>query len=50
MSYINDILNMLYYIDEDIKNIIINNEKEKDDIKKILKKLDYVYNQVKKLK
>lgn len=49
MSDINEILNMLYYVDEDINTIISNNEKEISELKKVLEKLDYAYNKIVKL-
>lgn len=49
MSEINEILNLLYYVDEDLKIVINNSENEKNNLKKVLRKLDYVYSQVSKL-
>ena len=49
MGEINEILNVIYYIEEDITNIITNNEEENKEIKKIMKKLNYVYQKVKHL-
>jgi len=49
MTEVNEILNLLYYVDEDLKVFINNNENERNNLKRILKKLDYVYKQVSKL-
>ena len=48
MSEINEILNILYYVDEDI-NAIINNKKEISELKKVLEKLDYAYKKIARL-
>ena len=50
MSEINEILNMLYYVDEDIEKVIKHNEQNINDLKDILRKLDYVYKKIAKLK
>ena len=49
MSEINEILNVLYYVDEDIENIIQHKENEIRELKSILKMLDYAYKKIKKL-
>ena len=49
MSEINEVLNILYYVDEDIENIIQSKENEIRELKGILKKLDYAYKKIKKL-
>ena len=49
MNEINEILNMLYYVDEDINNIIINQEQSISKLKRVLKKLEYAYKKIEKL-
>ena len=49
ITEIHEILNLLYYVDEDLKILVNNNENEKNNLKRVLKKLDYVYKQVSKL-
>ena len=46
MSEINEILNVLYYVDEDIEKIIQYNERDIDELKSIMKKLDYAYKKI----
>ena len=50
MSEINEILNVLYYVDEDIEKIITYKEKNISELRNVLKKLDYVYKKIAKLK
>ena len=49
MSEINEILNLLYYVDEDIEEAIKYNEQNTNKLKDILRKLDYVYKKIVKL-
>lgn len=49
MSEINEILNMLYYVDEDINSIIVNQEQNISKLRNVLEKLDYVYKKIAKL-
>lgn len=46
---INEILNVLYYVDEDIEKVITHNEQNTNKLKDILRKLDYVYKKIAQL-
>ena len=49
MSEINEILNMLYYVDEDIEKLIRRNERDIDELKSVMEKLDYAYKKIARL-
>ena len=49
MSEINEILNMFYHINEDVEKTIQRNERNINELKVVLEKLDYIHKKIIKL-